>query len=59
MRDRRIPPARREGRTPTHAPLSDRAPSHYLLIIGIVLLAADVAIAYARWSRCADRRPIR
>ncbi|SFG36801.1 hypothetical protein [Streptomyces mirabilis] len=31
----------------------------YLLIIGIVLLAADVAIAYARWSRRADRRPIR
>ncbi|QIY93912.1 hypothetical protein HEP87_07260 [Streptomyces sp. S1D4-11] len=31
----------------------------YLLIIGIALLAADVAIAYARWSRRADRRPIR
>ncbi|MFD7004372.1 hypothetical protein ACFWA5_51345 [Streptomyces mirabilis] len=31
----------------------------YLLIIGIVLLAADVAIAYVRWSRRAGRRPIR
>ncbi|MEV5786941.1 hypothetical protein AB0L42_39030 [Streptomyces sp. NPDC052287] len=28
----------------------------YLLIIGIVLLAADVAIASVRWSRRAGRR---
>ncbi|MEU1450187.1 MULTISPECIES: hypothetical protein [Streptomyces] len=31
----------------------------YLLIIGIVLPAADVAIANARWPGRAGRRPIR
>ncbi|MFI6486901.1 hypothetical protein [Streptomyces sp. NPDC050564] len=31
----------------------------YLLIIGIVLLAADVAIASVRWSGRAGRRPLR
>jgi hypothetical membrane protein len=31
----------------------------YLLIIGILLLVADVAIAAVRWSRRAGRRPIR
>jgi hypothetical protein len=31
----------------------------YLLIVGIVVLAADVAIAYVRWSRRAGRRSVR
>lgn len=31
----------------------------YLLIIGIVLLVADVAFIAVRWSQRAGRRPIR
>ncbi|MEU9288449.1 hypothetical protein AB0D57_28085 [Streptomyces sp. NPDC048275] len=31
----------------------------YLLIIGILLLAADVAIASVRWSRRVGHRPLR
>ncbi|MBT2508480.1 hypothetical protein J7I98_21840 [Streptomyces sp. ISL-98] len=31
----------------------------YLLIIGIVLLVADLAFIAVRWSQRSDRRPIR
>ncbi|MEU0641267.1 hypothetical protein [Streptomyces umbrinus] len=31
----------------------------YLLVIGIVLLAADVIVAAVVWSRRARRRPVR
>ncbi|MEU5341597.1 MULTISPECIES: hypothetical protein [unclassified Streptomyces] len=31
----------------------------YLLVIGIMLLAADVIVAAFRWSQRAKRRPVR
>jgi hypothetical protein len=31
----------------------------YLLIIGIVVLVADIALAAVRWTRHSHRRPLR